>query len=361
MYIENMMSSIGLPMQFKVMECYCKGSADCPCTNNAFASMDSQGERYIVYDNTFLESFDSDTIHYGSLAILAHEVGHHLAAHSLSLNYYRYEHAVMTCDPRSPNYDPQLCNDAYSFEYSSYLDKSRQQELEADRFAGFIMASLNADFTASLAFYNTLSTSTDINSTHPSRQKRISAFSIGYELASEDEVISDGTIDLQMVKGRSFVLKISDLSEIERAKLIEEILTVSYQAAGEVADKAEEGFLRGGCNFPTIDSRKVLSDYHKVMISPEHFQNDTMYFTTNIGDGIHHYYNERICTSTLLGMEIKRGILKVILFEEDHHRVLYKSLFDRNSISFPEIKSVLVELYQDELELSILRYNQSKE
>jgi len=68
-----------LPMNFTV----CKTDN----INNAYAELDSDGIRSIVYDDKFLKGFDSDTLRLETITALAHEIGHHLSGHTLALSY----------------------------------------------------------------------------------------------------------------------------------------------------------------------------------------------------------------------------------------------------------------------------------
>ena len=55
--------------------------------NNA-AATSYKGIRYILYDKEFMQLINSRTNDWASLAILAHEVGHHINGHALDITMY---------------------------------------------------------------------------------------------------------------------------------------------------------------------------------------------------------------------------------------------------------------------------------
>jgi len=133
-----------------------------PCDDieNALA-LSYKGVRYILYDRGFMKEISLHTNSWTNLTILAHEVGHHLNGHSIDLIIYS-----------------KKILDAPT------LSKSRKQELEADEFAGFIMAKLGAELyqvTESISFVS--SEGDDTYSTHPNKSKRISAVTTGFNKA----------------------------------------------------------------------------------------------------------------------------------------------------------------------------------
>lgn len=128
----------------------------CDNINNAVATT-YKGIRYILYDRDFMYSLDNGN-NWGNLFILAHEVGHHINGHSLDLVLYASE----VVEPKT-------------------LEQRRQQELEADEFAGFILAKLGGDISeANKIFLKISDNKDDTYSSHPSRDKRLNAVEIGY-------------------------------------------------------------------------------------------------------------------------------------------------------------------------------------
>ena len=132
-----------------------------PCSNiNNAVAASYKGQRYILYDKVFMESLTVGRNKYWSnMFILAHEVGHHINGHSLDIILYQND----VINPKS-------------------LSTRRSQELEADEFAGFVLAKLGATFNqTSKVLLNIPKISNDYDSTHPSRDKRIRAVKNGWE------------------------------------------------------------------------------------------------------------------------------------------------------------------------------------
>lgn len=146
--LERILATIGASKRFVLQPC---SSID-----NAVATS-YKGIRYILYDPDFM-----NTLNYGNnwenLFILAHEVGHHINGHSLDLVLY-----------------------AVDVVESVSLKQSREQELEADEFAGFVLAKLGGPISAANQVISKISNNSDDSyNTHPSRNKRLAAVSRGY-------------------------------------------------------------------------------------------------------------------------------------------------------------------------------------
>ena len=120
-----------------------------PCNNidNAMASI-YKGLRYILYNESWMNKGN----YWTKMAILAHEVGHHINGHTLS---------------------------GYT------LSESREVELEADDWAGYAMAKMGASLSETLQVTSFFPTGDDTNSTHPNRGKRIAAFTSGWNKGKE--------------------------------------------------------------------------------------------------------------------------------------------------------------------------------
>ena len=107
--------------------------------------------RHVLYNPTFIHRIASDTgTKWAPISVLAHEVGHHLNAHTLA------------------------------------AAGSPQLELEADSFSGFMLQRLGAsqeDATAVIAKFGTDSGSP----THPSKQERIAAIRYGWTKACKKD------------------------------------------------------------------------------------------------------------------------------------------------------------------------------
>ena len=149
--LDKILSVIGASKNFTLI----------PCDNifNALA-VTYKGERYILYDGEFMKNISELTNDWSSTFILAHEVGHHINGHTRD------------------------------FLLASILDdnslaKQRQEELEADEFAGFILAKLGAPYQKIIEPINLVSSNeNDDFSTHPNKDKRLEAITKGFNKAA---------------------------------------------------------------------------------------------------------------------------------------------------------------------------------
>ena len=149
--LERILGTIGASKRFVLQPC--------SNTNNAVATS-YKGIRYILYDPDFMNTLNYGN-NWGNLFILAHEVGHHINGHSLDLVLYAAD-AVESVS----------------------LAQSRQQELEADEFAGFVLAKLGGPISAANQVISKISNNSDDSyNTHPSRSKRLNALKIGFQKA----------------------------------------------------------------------------------------------------------------------------------------------------------------------------------
>ena len=110
--LEKILSVIGASKRFILQ----------PCSdiNNAVATS-YKGLRYILYDKSFMSTIANNSTAWSQLFILAHEVGHHINGHSIDILLA----AADVVEPKT-------------------LAAKRQQELESDEFAGFILGKLGA-------------------------------------------------------------------------------------------------------------------------------------------------------------------------------------------------------------------------
>jgi len=148
-----------------------------PCSdiNNAVATS-YKGLRYILYDKEFMNTIAENTTAWSELFILAHEVGHHINGHSVDLLLT----VTKVVEPKT-------------------LEAKRQQELESDEFAGFILGKLGATLEQTSEAVNLLaSNKDDIYSTHPNKVKRLNAIKVGYEKALGNKpIVYDKPTNLQ--------------------------------------------------------------------------------------------------------------------------------------------------------------------
>jgi tetratricopeptide (TPR) repeat protein len=148
---DRILGVIGLPRNFVLVSC--------PNIKNAVAITPADGIRYIVYDNTFMESIDKNSSAWSSLSILAHELGHHLGGHTLTT--------------------------------SVDLADKRKKELEADEFSGFVMFKLGSTLAnAQAAIRQVANNNDDTFSTHPMLIKRLEAIQKGFLKAKAQNPIT---------------------------------------------------------------------------------------------------------------------------------------------------------------------------
>lgn len=149
--LNRIMKLTGLPANFELK------SATVPNASAVVKCDDYGCKRYILYSQEFMENLKDETrTNYAELAVLAHEIGHHLSGHTLTNSGSRYD-----------------------------------LELEADKFAGFILYKLGATITEVKQCFSNLSISG--SSTHPPKSVRIVALSSGYYDAKRDGVTIDRT------------------------------------------------------------------------------------------------------------------------------------------------------------------------
>ena len=150
--LEKILSTIGASKRFVLSAC-----ENIP---NAMA-ISLKGIKYIFYNREFMSQINLYTNYWSNMSILAHEVGHHINQHTVD--------ALL------------ILNDVVEVES---LSESRKMELEADEFAGFVLAKLGATLTqASEAVALLPSNENDTYSTHPSKSKRIAAITKGHNKA----------------------------------------------------------------------------------------------------------------------------------------------------------------------------------
>lgn len=128
----------------------------CDEINNALA-VTYKGERYILYDSNFFKMLEELSNDWSSLFILSHEVGHHINGH--------------TRDFLISNMLDDIS-----------LDERRKEELEADEFAGFILANLGAKYQDIEELIDVIGVKGDDSySTHPNKDKRLLSAKRGFD------------------------------------------------------------------------------------------------------------------------------------------------------------------------------------
>ncbi len=134
--VEDIVRYTGLTENFEIVEN--------PNISTAIAYI-KKGKRYIAYNPAFmLRVKDRTKSDWGAVSVLAHEIGHHLSGHTL-IKHKR---------------DPQ-------------------EELDADRFSGFILYKMGASLDEAKSCINLV----ELNSnpqTHPMKNARLVAITIGW-------------------------------------------------------------------------------------------------------------------------------------------------------------------------------------
>jgi len=138
-YVDQMLDSINWQENFNLREQ--NG------INNAYATIIGN-QRYIVYDNNFLENLDAyANTKWASLSVMAHEMGHH------------YRNHVVSNSGSTP-----------------------AKEIEADYFSGYVMAKMGAGLNEALAAMQKIASERASN-THPAKANRLEAITKGWNYA----------------------------------------------------------------------------------------------------------------------------------------------------------------------------------
>ena len=144
--LEAILSVVGAAKRFMLYPC--------DKINNAVAyTSPTSGFRYILYDEEFMNSLSNrNNKYWANMAVLAHEVGHHINGHTLSEKISQYD--------------------------------NRLQELEADEFAGFVLSKLGADLKEVEDIFSNLGEDgDDTYRSHPNKTRRLNAINKGFEKA----------------------------------------------------------------------------------------------------------------------------------------------------------------------------------
>jgi len=351
--VEKLMQVAGLPMNFVV----CKTGK----TSNAFAAIDKNGIRYIKYDDQFLKKLNSDTTALESMIILAHEVGHHLSGHTILMNIETFENVFKKyCIKSTPDYDEKRCNE----ERIKYYENSQKQELEADRFAGYIMFRYGAKFEQISNLYKRLGKyySTRQTYSHPDIPKRIEAVKEGYDLASSN-ANSNKTLDIQTIRGKLPNFVFNNTSKLDRNKIINNIVIETVYGAARLVTKDTRYSFGLSHHQPSFQelSQKEIDDINKylgkkIKTSDRNIDDDVDFFE------VYQMYiglsgDNRVVYRPQYAFHIKGGIFKIILLDKDAlSKVLYSCPFIESQISKEEIKSIFVEIFRIGLQKEIAKY-----
>ena len=138
--LKKIMRLTGLPANFEIRAASVPNAA-------AVIKCDKNGtncNRYILYNQEFMEKVEDETkTNYAELAILAHEIAHHLSGHTITNTGSSYD-----------------------------------MELEADKFAGFMLYKMGASITETKQSFSNLPLQG--TSSHPPRSARIAAVTNGW-------------------------------------------------------------------------------------------------------------------------------------------------------------------------------------
>ena len=137
--LQKIMRLVGLPANFEIRAASVPNAA-------AFVDCDINGncKRYILYNQEFMENLKNETSSpHAEYAVLCHEIGHHLSGHTITNS--------------GKNYD---------------------LELEADKFAGFMLFKLGLTIDEAKKTYSNLPISG--STTHPPKDARMAALTNGW-------------------------------------------------------------------------------------------------------------------------------------------------------------------------------------
>jgi len=348
--IEKIMNLAGLPMNFSV----CKSEN----IKNAYAAMDSDGVRFIVYDDQFLKKFDTDSSRIETVTALAHEIGHHLSGHTLALSHEEYVvNLAKYCRIESKDFDKSKCTNIKA----RYFKECRDEELEADRFAGFIMYKYGASLIQiESLYYKMTSNYDDTLSDHPNLKKRIDAIEAGFELAKLYKEANITYVDLEKIKGRTIQFNVNDLSHITRNMLIEKVRN-SIQAASDymqniTQDKEPSQQILSFSGGDFINQEQII----KYIGTKNNFwwiDRDTEYFSL-VNSFIALRYDDRVKFCPQPAVHIKDGVLKILVFGvQDKPKVVYHAPFKADMISLEEIKVIFIEIFREGMSKAIEKAN----
>lgn len=347
-WIDSMYLSLGLNNSILIMPCDNKR-----CKNNATASMDLDGNRFIKYDSIWMHKLFKINTSIAYKVILSHEIGHHLSAHTLSLNFFEYENAVKYCDTNRKTYNKKWCNQELKIQYDKYLSKSRKQELEADRFCGYLsyyMAISEEDVIS--VFRSFSSNNDDIKSTHPKLSKRIKAIKEGYNLAKLKSA-SNELATLYEIKNYKSKFELNENYDIRRNKIMRRLLThIQMNSSNKVTQQANIPI--SGISGPEFNNN-ALNKYitTKNLKDEYHYKTETL-FWHKFNFGIFYTDLPEVIYMPKIAALIEKNNLNIISFEDNYKRIIYKATLEE--INYEEIELLIVEMLDNGLKKSYRKY-----
>jgi len=348
---EQIVKLSGLPMNFVV----CRISH----AQNAFATMDKYGNRFIKYDEAFMKRLSRDSTSLESMIILTHEVGHHIFFHTvesgtdgLASNYMRYG------IPGSPGYDPAK----FKAQEEQYCEIRRRQELEADRFAGFVMAKKQVPLEKVTQFYRKLGVyyTGNSDSTHPSIDKRIKAVKEGFAQVAG---APGRSINLSKIGGENLDLVFNNTTKLDRDKLLKKVTTKAIDAAAYLYMNRQYklGYGTSGTSIDVLDTAR--SNALKRFLG-----RDFAPYKTKLIDDDKEYLEiqqtsfylldaQRVYRAYYFAFHVRGGYFYLLMYEPDEEwHIAYKSRFEDQQISYEELKLLFTRTFKSETQKLIDGY-----
>jgi hypothetical protein len=208
----------GLPSNFKIL------SADVPNAAALIYSVDDGPfERYILYNPEFMKNVtDKSNNKWAQISILAHEIGHHLAGHTL-------------------------------------VSESRKiMELEADKYSGFILRTLGSTSDDAIAAMETIGSNLD-SETHPKKSTRIAAILTGWNEAEAMKTKNKKEVEIKNTPIKQeedfYIINISAIKE-------------KKDAITEKNKLIAKGYKAGYLWIPDYPTSLSSNEYYSVYIGP---------------------------------------------------------------------------------------------
>lgn len=342
--VEEIINLSGLPMNFIV----CKINS----AQNAFAAIDKYGNRYIKYDDEFMTRLNTDTSAIESMIVLAHEIGHHIFFHAIVSSIDDIPMNFQQIKPAdSETHDTKIDED----QLQEFYIRRRKQELEADRFAGFIMERKGVKFDIVANFYEKLARRYKIkdDSTHPSFDKRIDALREGYNDA--DSALKNQPIDLLKFDKQGTIITFKNTTKLDRDILITKVVDAIRFSAVQLSNgKYKLGVGVGGYPMSPLDSieLKSLKEYlgRDINLNMDIIDDDKDYFELlrsafSIQNAANAY------NASYSGLHIRGGYINLILFTPGKPlKVAYNSRFEDSQISYDQIKLLFRDVFQPQVQ-----------
>ena len=224
--LEAILSVVGAAKRFMLYPC--------DKINNAVAyTSPTSGFRYILYDEEFMNSLSNrNNKYWANMAVLAHEVGHHINGHTLGEDVSQYN--------------------------------NRLQELEADEFAGFVLSKLGAALKEVEEIFSNLGQDgDDTYRSHPNKTRRLNAINKGFEKAR----LNGNITQKKLSSDEEYYYRGEENTEKEEYnKAIED-----YTQALKIKKTAEYYNGRGWAKYKLNDYPGALSDqFRSLEINPEY-------------------------------------------------------------------------------------------